>query len=249
MTSIHTDVHGIIDQIENLTDEPFVKKMIGKPPVPVFFVQLLHLMMKAKGVPRQRAQVFCVATTLLQMALNTHECVTNESVVHPDAVRRRQLYVLAGDYCSSLFYQLLAKHEEMEGIHCLAKATCSINETKMTHHLAPSASCLDAAALKRLGHISSGLLTALADFFHVGQDSENIWKRILPGFQLLDTLRYHSSFPHQLDPSGLNLIQVIVQELVTLVNLIDEPDIKMFMQQKLDEQLSFLSELSAVKER
>ncbi|MBA4495605.1 heptaprenyl diphosphate synthase component 1 [Paenactinomyces guangxiensis] len=249
MTSIHTEFINIMDHIEKLTCQSYVTKTIGKPPVPVFFVRVLHLMLRSLGVSEKRIHVFCVSTTLLQMGLVTHDRVSLAEQLSPEEMRERQLMVLSGDYYSSLFYHLLSKHQEIEGIHCLAKATSLINEIKMTHRAEQcKGKPLDLQALKRIQSISSGLLTALADFFHVGQESENNWKKIIPGLMLFDELRHCSDSFNPGDTSSSEWIRETWAEMGHALMNIEQQDIKRKLSEMLNTQFLWLSELSLVKE-
>jgi len=185
MSSIHSETFvSILQSIEKAAEQPYVTRMIGKPKIPIFFVAVFHLMCQSLRVPEQRAHLYGVATTLLQMGLNAHESV---DVIRPDSaaeVRKQQLLVLSGDYLSSLFYQRLARYGEMEGIRRLAEATCVINEQKMALYMehAQEDRYQKREPWELIKQIESGLLTALADFFHVGDDLDlnRQWKKLLP---------------------------------------------------------------------
>jgi hypothetical protein len=204
MTSVQSELRSIVAQIMTIAEESYIKATIGKPSIPIFFVYLLFFMMKANRIPPQRRESYCVATSLLQMGLATHEQVTIESQLPLQQMRRRQLVVLSGDYYTSLFYQGLAAAGEIEGIHLLSKVIRSINEVKMTHYTEGKSHIqLDVAALKRIQYIESGLLTALTDFFQVGTSSSVIWKGIGANLLLLDWLRQQAEWAAGLQAESL----------------------------------------------
>ncbi|SET52805.1 heptaprenyl diphosphate synthase component 1 [Paenibacillus sp. NFR01] len=76
-------------------------------------------------------ELYTLATALVQLGLDTHESI-ERSGGDPDgeAMRSRQLKVLAGDYFSSWFYHLLAKQEQIEMIGVLSAAIADVNVMK-----------------------------------------------------------------------------------------------------------------------
>jgi heptaprenyl diphosphate synthase len=184
MTSIHNEeLQSVLDEIGRLVSHPYVNRVIGNPVIPVFFVHVLFRMLQALGVSGKRLRLYSVAAALLKMGLDTHDRVSTEIRLPAEERRQRQLLVLAGDYYSSLFYRLLSAHGEVEGIRRLSEAICAINERKTTNHLDQEEEPLTESRLKRMGWIESGILTALADFFHVEKNSDNPWRGI--GFELM----------------------------------------------------------------
>ena len=65
------------------------------------------------------------------MGLDLHERVSVEPERAEQGMRSRQLFVLAGDYFSSLFYRFLAERGEIRTISRLSEAVCEVNEAKM----------------------------------------------------------------------------------------------------------------------
>lgn len=68
------------------------------------------------------------AAIIALIALDVHENVTNPTVSH---VKEKQLGVLAGDYYSGIYYNLLAGYNNIELIKALSKAVEIINEQKI----------------------------------------------------------------------------------------------------------------------
>ncbi|MFC7442133.1 heptaprenyl diphosphate synthase component 1 [Laceyella putida] len=186
MSSIHNDeLKWILNTIDGLTTHSYVKQMIGRPTIPVFFVRVLRLMLKSLHVPEERARLYTVAVTLLDMGQVMHETVSIQSQTDPDEHRKQQLYVLTGDYFSSVFYQQLAKHQEMKGISYLSQAVSRMNEKKMTYHMAQGTFASKVEEWEMLREISGGLLAALADFFHVDLEKPTVWRNIVMDLMVL----------------------------------------------------------------
>ncbi|TCS93400.1 heptaprenyl diphosphate synthase component 1 [Hazenella coriacea] len=230
MTSIHTDrvQFELTDFITQLADEPYLTKIIGKPPVPVFFVRVLEYMLATFEISKERAQIYGTAATLLQMGLDTHEKVSNDSSLSSEALRQRQLYILAGDYYSGLFYHLLAKNNEIEGVHCLGQAIARINEAKMIFYDQKSdwIDGLDDHACRLLQNISSGILTALVDFFCHSQLKDQ-WKQIicgLLGFE--EILRLQSEEHYQITATGWSVLTLTWQRCHEAMSIISNLEVR-----------------------
>jgi hypothetical protein len=227
MTSIHNkdEVKEILAQIENHAENSYVNQLIGKPNIPVFFVHVLHLMLKDCRVEREKARLYAVATTLLKMAIDIHEKVSLHSKSNLMEQRKQQLTVLAGDYYSSLFYRLLAEQGEVAVIRCLAEATCLINEWKMSYHMERGQAGFEVSrqALERIKLISSELIMALADFFHV-QKKQNPWRSIAAELLLLDEVARMSVLPFS--EEAARYLEEGCHKLEQAITRITDPKIK-----------------------
>lgn len=180
MSSIHNDeLKSIIHTIDELTTHSYLNQMIGRPTIPVFFVRVTRLMLKSLHVPEERARLYTVAVTLLDLGQVMHESVSIQSQPDPEQHRKQQLYVLAGDYYSSVFYQQLAKHQETEGISYLSQVISRLNEKKMTYHVAQGTFASPVEEWELLRQISGGVLVALADFFHADRENPTVWRDIV----------------------------------------------------------------------
>jgi heptaprenyl diphosphate synthase len=71
-------------------------------------------------------EAISLAVSLMQHGLDTHELVNGK-----EEARERQMTVLAGDYFSSRFYQLLSQVESIQTISLVSQAVCEVNRVKM----------------------------------------------------------------------------------------------------------------------
>jgi heptaprenyl diphosphate synthase len=253
MTSVYKrEWNEILQRIRSWAAQPYVERTIGKPEVPVFFVRVLHLMLKSLGIARERAELYAVATTLLQMGLDIHEQVPLSEPATREEERRRQLLVLSGDYYSSLFYWLLARKGEWEGIRRLADAVCLINERKMTRHgkEREEGARILADTWEDRKRIAGGLLTALADFFHADHAVAGVWRDLVSDLMLLDWLKREADQGKfagfgERELSGLK--ETVARLRMTAAKL-TPPEIRQEMEHLIKESFSVFLEGLLVKE-
>ena len=92
----------------------------------------LHDVMINVNLPLETKQTYIVTTMLIQIALDTHDLVTDKMYdEHEQQYIAQQLYVLAGDYYSGMYYLMLSQIDEVSLIQKLASAIRDINEAKM----------------------------------------------------------------------------------------------------------------------
>jgi heptaprenyl diphosphate synthase len=114
------------------TDYDMIQRHTELPPFPDVRGHLLYIFLNHGAEdPGQRGELYTLVTTLIQLGLDTHEAVdrTNGDP-GGDPMRSRQLKVLAGDYFSSWFYQLLAKNGQIEMVGTLSSAIADLNVLK-----------------------------------------------------------------------------------------------------------------------
>jgi len=129
------DMNQLKKKVENKLSHQFLDTYINRPEIDEEKLQILALILyKNIELTEKQKEYFLIATTLVQIALDTHEHV---SIQHDPEVETKektlgdQLSVLAGDYYSGLYYYLLAEINEFDFIHQLASAIKEINENKM----------------------------------------------------------------------------------------------------------------------
>ncbi|MBA4602544.1 heptaprenyl diphosphate synthase component 1 [Thermoactinomyces mirandus] len=168
MAFIHNEaLIRLITQIRNSVENRYVSETMGEVQIPVFFVQVLYWLLNERQEETKKVELYIIASTLLKMGIDMHEQIR----VNPrhDDERLQQLAILSGDHYSSLFYLHLAGQHEVEGIRYLSDAICRINEWKMSLHALRNGEGFSdpKKAWCYFEKISSGLVAALADFFHV----------------------------------------------------------------------------------
>jgi heptaprenyl diphosphate synthase len=122
------------DKMEKMIDHPFLSHNIERPEIDEEKLLLLLSILDYAKLPTDDLENYSIATMLLQLALDTHENVTN-APMNEDNQRNIQLTVLAGTYYSGLFYQILAKKHEVHLIRKLAEGTEIINDQKILVYL------------------------------------------------------------------------------------------------------------------
>ncbi|MGN7357373.1 heptaprenyl diphosphate synthase component 1 [Paenibacillus sp. SAF-054] len=110
-----------------------IQKHTELPPFPDARVQLLYIFLN-QGTSKSavHSELFSLATSLVQIGIDTHETIdTQEGKPGEGFMRSRQLKVLAGDYFSSRFYQILSQKGQIEAVSRLSQAICDVNVLKM----------------------------------------------------------------------------------------------------------------------
>ncbi|MBE4910290.1 heptaprenyl diphosphate synthase component 1 [Bacillus luteolus] len=118
--------------IQTRISYPFINKYIETPIIDEDRLILLYLIFDDLQLPSREVERYTITSMLVQMALDTHETVSNSVPQEKsDRLTSRQLTVLAGDYYSSLYYYLLADIDDINFIRILAEAIKDINENKI----------------------------------------------------------------------------------------------------------------------
>lgn len=125
------DIKG---QVEQKVHHPYLLKFIESPHIDEDKLLLLILIMEELNIPYSQMKNYCLTTMLIQIALDTHEHITNNMIKQEEKyeLTRRQLTVLAGDYYSGLYYKLLADSEDIIMIKVLAGGIKEVNEHKIS---------------------------------------------------------------------------------------------------------------------
>ena len=123
------------EKTEKYAGYDMIRKHTAIPALPDARLRLLHVFLEASEFAG-RSEVYGTVTALLQTGLDIHDRVApGDDSEEEQAMRTRQLKVLAGDYYSSRFYELLAAAGEVEMIAELSRAIADVNRRKMELYL------------------------------------------------------------------------------------------------------------------
>jgi len=123
----------IPEMAKQYTDYDMIQSHTELPDFPVSRARLLCAFLHTPDRHKERNELYALAASLVQLGLDTHELVSvsNDSK-EKGQVRSRQLKVLAGDYFSSRFYNLLSQAGQIEMVRQISAAICEVNRLKMT---------------------------------------------------------------------------------------------------------------------
>ncbi|HEY0828214.1 MAG TPA: heptaprenyl diphosphate synthase component 1 [Bacilli bacterium] len=118
------------------TKHPIIQAHTDLPEYPEIRTKLLYTFLQAGAETYNECELYALVTSLVQMGLDTHDHVdVSEKQLDEKQARSRQLKVLAGDYFSSRFYDLLSREGHIEVIKHLSAAICEVNRLKMNLYL------------------------------------------------------------------------------------------------------------------
>lgn len=152
------------------------------PAFPEARSRLLLAFLQESGNEEKAAEALTLAVSLVQMGLDIHEMVAvSNQVKEKKAVRSRQLKVLAGDYFSSGYYQLLSATGQIDMVEQIAGSICEVNRQKMTLYARIKEMLLTADEyMQRMVGIRAQLY---ARFDHLMKSGPGrLWGDILEGF-------------------------------------------------------------------
>jgi heptaprenyl diphosphate synthase len=168
----------IKEQVEKKVFDSYLLKYIEKPMIDEEKLLILILIMDQLELSFKEMQNFALSTMLIQIALDTHEYITQYSINE----KNRQLTVLTGDYFSGLYYKLLADSEDIAMIRALSYGVKEINEHKVFVYQNKTTDT--DKLMSDIMIIESSLFVKVAEYFKVDNWSEFIshyllFKRLL----------------------------------------------------------------------
>jgi len=132
LLNIINDVKELRQLIETKAHHSYLQKYIEEPFVDEDKLLLLWGLFNELEISDNERNHYMLSTMLVQIALDTHEKVSNTNVMgSPGLLKNRQLTVLAGDYYSGLYYQVLAEVGNINMIRALSSAVKKINDHKI----------------------------------------------------------------------------------------------------------------------
>ncbi|WP_335869722.1 heptaprenyl diphosphate synthase component 1 [Bacillus sp. 2205SS5-2] len=229
--SLSTNMQTIKDYIGKQLIHPFLKKYLGTYTIDEEKLKLL--MVPFEGEIGEEEMKFISTTMLVEIALTTHDSV---SVEEEKTQINRQLTVLAGDYFSGLYYQILANMNNIELIKALASGIKIVNENKILLYQSELLSIEDTYNSLKL--VEAGLIQSFYSFFKaddlIGNVSDYLLGKRLEKEKKLFMQNQHSAlFYHvkgNLHPDKVaNLAQLtqadkedLIKEINQKIDLIEE---------------------------
>ncbi|MBB6635392.1 heptaprenyl diphosphate synthase component 1 [Cohnella thailandensis] len=160
------------------------------PEMPEGRIRLLHAMLSHQPSAVTHKDLLAVVTSLVQMGLDIHDQVDNETGASGGGMkgmRSRQLKVLAGDYFSGRFYHLLAQAGQIDMIRRMGEAICDLNRVKVLFYSKMKQMKLNAEEYLHHGsEIKSGLFLS---FTHLMTGLyERVWPEMIERFTRCELL-------------------------------------------------------------
>ncbi|MFD0586899.1 heptaprenyl diphosphate synthase component 1 [Paenibacillus sp. GCM10027627] len=102
------------------------------PPLADPRARMLFAFLNQQGKAPDKSELYTLVVALVQLGLDTHDLLDTETAQRTEReMRSRQLKVLAGDFFSARFYQLLAAAGQIEMITRISNAVCEVNRLKV----------------------------------------------------------------------------------------------------------------------
>ncbi|GAA4709085.1 heptaprenyl diphosphate synthase component 1 [Brevibacillus fulvus] len=175
-TPVMNELREISEQISKRVSLSFVEKYVDIPALAEERLALLYIYLREEGVDAERSKILCITTGLVQLGMDTHETVKTSYDATLSAERTRQLTVLAGDFFSGYYYQLLADAGEVEAIRVLAEAIEQVNEAKMKLYMLERENKLSFDLYLPLRKtIDTAPFVAFVKFFSKQDESRRFW--------------------------------------------------------------------------
>jgi heptaprenyl diphosphate synthase len=178
---IHKELANIKESITEKMKHSYIMKYIDVPVIDEDKLLLLYIMYREKRIAEDSLEDYLITTMLVQIALDTHESVSLQSLTSDYSKKNRQLTVLAGDYYSGLYYHLLAELSDLTMIRILAQAIQEMNENKMQFYQNDNQETEN--AIENIRRIEASLLLKTAEHLHLP-----LWKGIADEFLLIKRL-------------------------------------------------------------
>ncbi|WP_459501523.1 heptaprenyl diphosphate synthase component 1 [Bacillus sp. C1] len=173
MCDIYGGYADIKEQLLLKLRHPYFINYIEEPFIDEEKVVLLYAALKSANLHKEQIEHYVVTIMLVQIALDTHEKVSNKADEETSGFhKRRQLTVLAGDYYSGLYYYLLSMNCDIVLVRALAEGIKEINEHKIM--LYQRAYDTVDEVVKGVMIIESALLQKTCDHFHLSH-----WKSFI----------------------------------------------------------------------
>ncbi|GKU79546.1 heptaprenyl diphosphate synthase component 1 [Paenibacillus sp. L3-i20] len=106
------------------------------PPIAGPRLRMLYAFLNQQPTLSKHSELYTLVISLVQLGMDTHDLIDTETARRSEKeMRSRQLNVLAGDFFSARFYQLLAEAGQIEMITKISNAVCEVNRLKVNLYI------------------------------------------------------------------------------------------------------------------
>lgn len=193
MGDFQKKIADVKEKIEERLLHPYLFQYIDTPVLDEDKLLLLVSILDQCKISDKQLKNYSMTTMLLQVALDTHEQVTNTNA-NEEILKHRQLTVLAGVYYSGLYYKLLAECSDVHVIRMLAQGIKTINDKKIIVYQKDMAE-MD-VLMRNIKLIESSLIDQFSDYFHLDE-----WHDIVGNYLFIKRLKKEKEFFLQKKPS------------------------------------------------
>ncbi|MEK3881457.1 heptaprenyl diphosphate synthase component 1 [Paenibacillus sp. PL2-23] len=125
--------YRISDMTRQQAKHDMIDKHIELPPLAEPRARMLFAFLNQQGpTAAANSELYTLVVTLVQLGMDTHDLIDTETTHRSEReMRSRQLKVLAGDFFSARFYQLLANAGQIDMIASISSAVCEVNRLKV----------------------------------------------------------------------------------------------------------------------
>lgn len=175
---------------QKYTEHDMISLHTDLPDFPDGRIRLLHAVLSHQPAAAGHKELLSLVASLIQLGLDTHDMVEDRPAGSKEgmpAMRARQLKVLAGDYFSSRFYQLLSQAGQIDAVRRLSEAICDLNRIKMNAYAKMKQLKWNAEEYIHYGaEIKSGLFLSFTGLMHGLY--ERLWPELVERFCRCETL-------------------------------------------------------------
>lgn len=230
-------VSAISNTVKQKISHGYLQKHIDVPSVDEDRILLLLSCIGDSGLAEEKRNTYIVTAMLVQIALDTHEKIKNEN----DVQKKQQLTVLAGDYYSGLYYQILSEEKDILLIRAFASGIQIVNECKISVYRQES---------KQLDHffdhirkMESAIINSLLEFLGRTKLSK-LYEELLLLKRLLLEMEKFKNGEHSVVFAGLNNFAVSKRDVpLNSLTAEDRADLLNTCESYIDKTKSLIGEL------
>ncbi|MBH5317962.1 heptaprenyl diphosphate synthase component 1 [Paenibacillus sp. GSMTC-2017] len=128
--------YRISEMTEHYAKHDMIHEHTKLPPIAGPRLRMLFAFLDQQPALSKHSELYTLVISLVQLGMDTHDLIDTETARRSEKeMRSRQLNVLAGDFFSARFYQLLAESGQIEMISRISNAVCEVNRLKVNLYM------------------------------------------------------------------------------------------------------------------